>query len=193
MSKGLMAGLVLLVALGFAACPSRRGARSGLRPRPRLFVGQHSGKDWIPEWDHAKDIWLSCPEVIPVWDGDEADYQLFTFWGDNKWSARLFRNDLGFLLEEDSPDFNRILRDSCNALHYDSAEWLAPLGADRTAATGATDRYDLRELRNGALSTSAIIDKKTGKVWVWTEITSNGKKTGKTAFLSEEVIPEPEK
>jgi hypothetical protein len=40
----------------------------------------------------------------------------------------------------------------------------------------------------------AMIDKKTGKVWIWTNITdNNGKKTGKTAFLSEEAIPEPEK
>jgi hypothetical protein len=39
-----------------------------------------------------------------------------------------------------------------------------------------------------------MIDKKTGKVWIWTNITDNdGKKTRKSAFLSEEVIPEPEK
>ncbi len=114
------------------------------------------------------------------------------FWSHDHWSAQLFRSDDAYMLEEDSPDFNRILRDSCKALRYDSGGWgVRPLKA---AKAEPTDRYDLRELHNGAVSTSAMIDRKTGKVWIWTNLMdNNGKKTGKSAFLSEEVVPEPEK
>jgi hypothetical protein len=128
-----------------------------------------------------------------MWDHDDADYQLTMFWSSNHWSAQLFRSDDAYLLEEDSADFNHVLRDSCKTLRYDSLEWLAPLKTGTAKKEELSDRYELREIRNGPLSTSAMIDKKTGRVWVWTEVTNNGKKTGRTAFLSEDVIPEPEK
>jgi hypothetical protein len=194
MRKTVLLELVFLSTVGLAACSHLAGKRE-LRPRPRLFVGHYAADNvWAPEWGHAKDIWESCPEAAFVWDRDAADYQLTIHWSDGRWSAQLFRSDFAYLLEEDSPDFNRIVRDSCKALRYDSMEWRAPLKADKVGKEGPADRYDLRELRNGTVSTAAIIDKKTGRVWIWTNIIdNNGKKTGKSAFLSEEVIPEPEK
>jgi|HubBroStandDraft_4_1064222.scaffolds.fasta_scaffold231736_2 hypothetical protein len=193
MHRGMLFAAMLLGAFGLAACSSHHLGRRELRPRPKLFVGHHVGNTWTPLWDNAKDIWQSCPEAALIWNREDADYQLIMSWSDGHWSARLLRSDFAYLLQKDSPDFNRILRDSCKALRYDALEWLAPPKIGK-AAEEPTDRYELRELRNGAVSTSAMIDKKTGKVWIWTNLTdNNGKKTGKSAFLSEEVIPEPEK
>jgi hypothetical protein len=191
MGKVMLLAAIFLGVFSFAACSSHEFGKRELRPRPRLFVGHYTAGVWTPEWLQSKEIWQSCPDAAFIWDRDNADYQLNVSWRTDHWSAQLFRSDSAYLLEEDSPDFNRILRDSCKAMRYDSLEWLAPLKA---AKEEATDRYDLRELHNGVLSTSAMIDKKTGKVWIWTNITdNNGKKTGKTAFLSEEAIAEPEK
>lgn len=194
MRKVMLLSAILLGAFTLNACSSHYLGKRELRPRPRLFVGRYEAVSvWAPEWSHVKDIWQSCPEAAFTWDHDGADYQLIVSWSNDHWSSQLLRGDDAYLFEEDSPDFNRIVRDSCKALRYDSQEWLAPLKTGKAAREEPTDRYELREIRNGPLSTSAIIDKKTGKVWIWTEVTNNGKKTGKSAFLSEDVIPEPEK
>ncbi len=185
--------LVAVVALSVLAACSH-GARGGHGPaaRPKLFVGHKESSVWVPEFDRTKDIFASCPEPALMWNGDDVDYRLIMSWKENRWSARLFRADFGFLLEEDSPDFNQVLRDSCKAIRYDLLEWL-PRSTANLPKPEMTERYELRELRNGGLSTSALLDKKTGKVWVWTELTEHGKKVGKSAFLSEDVVPEPEK
>jgi hypothetical protein len=193
MRRLLPLSTIFLGMFSLCACSSHVFGKSDLRTRPKLFVGHYAGGAWTPEWSHFKDVRQSCPEAVVIWDRDAADYQLNMYWSEGHWASQLLRNDSADMLEEDSPDFNRIVRDSCKAVLYDSLEWRAPLGADTAARGESPDRYDLRELHNGALSTSAMIDKKTGKVWIWTSLTENGKKTGKTAFLSEEVVPEPEK
>jgi hypothetical protein len=60
-----------------------------------------------------------------------------------------------------------------------------PLSTEKKAES-AVDRYELHDLHDGSTPTSAIIDKKTGQVWVWTSATRGG------YFASKEILPEPE-
>jgi len=55
------------------------------------------------------------------------------------------------------------------------------------------NRYELRDVRNGSIVTSAIFDKQTGRVWTWLRTGE-----GKTYFAAETVysfqdspIPDP--
>ena len=52
--------------------------------------------------------------------------------------------------------------------------------------------FELHQVRNGPLMTTALLDRKTGRVWIWTKIT-DAKKVGgpESAFVEEEVIPQP--
>lgn len=121
MLKRILVGAIFLGAFGLGAYSPCWFGKRELSPRPRLFVGHYAAAGvWTPEWGHAKDIWRSCPDAVFMWDHDNADYQLMVFWSHDHWSAQLFRSDDAYMLEEDSPDFNRILRDSCKALRYDS-------------------------------------------------------------------------
>jgi hypothetical protein len=53
------------------------------------------------------------------------------------------------------------------------------------------NRYDLREVRNGALTTTALIDKKSGRVWLWTDYHDKlGNKS--SGFLEEDETPKPD-
>jgi hypothetical protein len=104
-------------------------------------------------------------------------------WESDHWGAGLFRKDLAFLFHENSPDFNRVVRDACKAIRLDMS-WVGPPAAARDVSV---DRYEVKDVRNGAALESAILDKKTGKVWVWRE----DKNTGTSTFVSEELVPEP--
>lgn len=163
--------------------------------RPKLFVGHTEVSTTIQHTPvgSLEDNLQSCPEAVLVWDVDDADYQLEMKWGKDHWASALTRKDYAFLFSENNPDSNQLVRDACRAIRRDSA-WLAE--SHRNASSGAIgsvdDRYELRELHNGPLSTSALLDKRTGKIWVWKEMTMNGKKTGSTEFASETVTPEPE-
>jgi hypothetical protein len=167
----------------------------GRRPRPRVFIGHkafYMGKEYSsPEYERAKDVWESCPSIELMFDESQTDYGLWMNWQKDHWNTTLLRTDSAFLLQEDSPDFNQIVRHACKAIHKDE-EWPVPEKKSEEKKSEA-NRYELHDLHNGPISTSAIIDKKSGKVWVWTTLTDNrGKQTGKSYFASEEVSPEPE-
>jgi hypothetical protein len=117
-------------------------------------------------------------------------------WKENHWEGQLFRRDDVFFFDESSRDFNELVRGACKAIREDT-RWPVPTNrADsqhQANMTESADRFQLNELHNGPVSTSAVLDKKTGRIWVWTNVTDQGgKKTGKTLFLSEDVTPEPE-
>ena len=86
-------------------------------------------------------------------------------------------------------DYNRLLRDACGCLKDESKyAWpeISPSNMDMS-------RYDVHDLRNGNVATSAILDRHTGKVWIWTNLTDDkGAKTGKSAFVEEDVVPKPD-
>lgn len=109
------------------------------------------------------------------------------------------RRDSALVYRGESPDYKHILREACKSIRRDVAQWgfsdrLRKVPAEAssqkvTAAETASNRYDPREVRNGSIATTAIFDKQTGQVWVWTELTEkNGKKTGRSAFVAEDVL-----
>jgi hypothetical protein len=126
-------------------------------------------------------------------DQKEADYRLLMFWREGQWRSYLSRSDSAYLFDEDSVDFSQIVRDGCRAMLEDT-KYPAPIPAGQQGPQShEVDRYELRDVRNGAVTSSAILDKKTGKVWIWNNVTDEkGRKTGKSAFVSEEVSPEPD-
>jgi hypothetical protein len=157
------------------------------KPRSRLFVSDGYGINGPKAtFNHATDVRQSCPETVFALEEDRADYSLTMYWGQGQWAGMLEGNG-AFLFKENSADFNKIVRDACKVIQ-DDEKW--PLRNQEPKQT-LLDRYELRELRNGTLSTSAILDKQTGEVWVWTNITRDGKETGKSAFVAEEVSPPP--
>ena len=54
------------------------------------------------------------------------------------------------------------------------------------------DEFDLHEVRNGTVITTALLNRRTGRVWIWTKVT-DAQKTGgpESAFLEETIIPKP--
>jgi hypothetical protein len=52
--------------------------------------------------------------------------------------------------------------------------------------------FELHEVRNGPLITTALLDRRTGRVWIWTKF-AGAKKIGlpESAFVEEKVIPQP--
>ena len=58
--------------------------------------------------------------------------------------------------------------------------------------TRPIDQFELHEVRNGPLMTTALLNRRTGRVWIWTKLTDS-KKTGgpDSAFIEEAVIPRP--
>ena len=53
------------------------------------------------------------------------------------------------------------------------------------------DRYELREIRNGAFIGTALLDKQTGRVWTL-GTTSKGGQVTSGSFVEVPVIPKPE-
>jgi gas vesicle protein len=160
-------------------------------PRRRLFLYDRetiSGPAAsVQMLNRVPDIREICPDTLIVFEREKADYSQSMFWIQNHWRAVL-TGDSALLLAEETPDFNKIIRDVCKAIREDQ-KWPS---RSLEQKNNLLDRYELRDLRNGNVSTSAMLDKQTGKVWVWKNITRDGKATGKTAFLSEEVSPRPD-
>ncbi len=187
-AKRLFLGIIIgaVLAAGFSWVLAQRHSS----PRSRLFVtdGGETINGPLPAFNRGNDIRQSCPEAVFALEEDKSDYSLTMRWDQNHWGGLLVE-DGAFLFQENGPDFNKIVRDACKAIQEDQ-RW--PVGSQKQKAI-LLDRYELRDLHNGSLSTSAILDKQTGKVWVWTNLTrDDGKLTGKSAFISEEVSPPPE-
>lgn len=54
------------------------------------------------------------------------------------------------------------------------------------------NEFELHEVRNGTLITTALLDRKTGRVWIWTKFTDAKKLGGPdSAFMEEQVVPRP--
>ena len=172
---GVWIGTLLTAAFALAF----RGPGGMTRPRPKMFVGGFMAAIQLAK---PETILQNCPEPRLAFDAETADYSLWMRWEQNHWNGSLFGKDGTVLFHEDSSDSNQLIRDACKSLWQD-LRWPGPPDQQRNA----TDRFDLRDLHNGPVSTSAIIDRKTGKVWVWER-----DKDGGTVFMSEHVIPEPE-
>lgn len=172
------------------------------RPRQTtIFVGEQSGfgKDAVTfaHWDWFESFVSACPNAAFMTDEDGADYKLMAAWTDNRWDAATARSDGAMVYMTHGTDYAKILRDACAQVRADANRWARPETQVHTipqaAITGASkqtegkDRYELRDIRNGNTISSAIFDKETGRVWVWTTLAGkSGQKTG-SAFISEDV------
>lgn len=187
-TRHLLLGAVIVLALEGALLTGFRWGR-GSPLQPRVFIGHHdyAGDFDVADGDRVKDIRLSCPTVAFVSDSAQADYSLMTRWNKGLWSGRLWRSDSAYLLAEEDADYNRLVRNACAAIGKDASAWLVPLRSwqserKREARQPVPDRYELRDIHNARVATSAVIDKQTGKVWVWTD----------AGFVQEDFVPEPE-
>lgn len=171
------------------------------RSQATIFVGEQSGfgKDAItfPHSDWLDSFSKACPDAAFMLGPDESDYKIMATWSDGRWYAVMSRRDGALMQISQDPDYAKILREACERVRDDIRVRGRPLLSARGTAPESTftvsqqadnsDRYELRDIRNGNLVTSAIFDKKTGRVWVWTTLTGkNGQKTG-SAFVSEDV------
>lgn len=176
--------------------------------QPKIFVGERKGigsEAWTFDW--AEGFWEACPQAALVEDEDHADYVFWASWGQGRWNGYVQRKDTAFLYRGQNPDYKQILRSACRKIRRDFADWNQPQdrqkqpetanGPAKAEPTENHNRFELRDVRNGNTITSAIFDKQTGRVWVWTVLTGkDGKKTG-SAFISEDVhsysgSPQPE-
>jgi hypothetical protein len=195
----LAIGLVVGIFIGMFAAPvvrdhSMRGRCHSSR-RPSVFVGKvgfgHELDNGVG-LPQAKELWEACPNTpLVTWNHKEADYTVSAYWDTSKntWRVSTSRTDSAWLSFEESPDFARLMRHVCSIIQEDSSMGI-PLKSDASQVGRASesDRFDIHEIRNGPVMTSALFDRRTGKVWIW----SKGK-NGNTSFFQEDVIPEPEK
>ncbi len=139
---------------------------------------------WFAAWDRMEDIHQICPQTALVSTQKQSDYSLLMRWDKDHWSAILDSDDQ-LLLNETTPDFNKVVRDTCMAIRKNE-DW--PVRPTHFAETKniLLDRYELHDVRNGNVVTSALLDKQTGKVWI--------RSTGKSgsAFMAEDVLPPPD-
>lgn len=161
-------------------------------------LGPEPHKDFdYDDWAHA--FWAGCaPFALMLPEGEEnSDYSVETRWAQGHWEAEVFRNDRAFIYKGENADSHRLLRSVCRAIRDDAPRWItldpdvspAELAKNMAAKERArtSDRYEVRDIRNGAVTTTALIDKRTGRVWVWTKLSN-----GQTEFLEEEVTPRPD-
>jgi hypothetical protein len=161
------------------------------RQRPVLVI-----EDGRPGDDRQiGDILRTCPGVIlgfsPNVDGTNY-YQLQMAWRVNQWEGMLFQDaaEQEYIIWASSGlDYNALLRAACSRLRDD--ERYSWPGMGLPAASDA-ERYDLHDLRNGSLATSAILDRKTGRVWIWSKC-SDCKGPEKSSFVEEKLVPTPRK
>lgn len=197
-----LAGIMVLLVLGWRYVSTHPLQRK----QPRIYVGDLVGgyahSDWI------KDFRAACPHMALVTDEKAADYSMKASWvpreRESRWVAFAERRDTAQVYIGESRDYIQILRDTCRLIRADLEDWTPPdvtFPPDkRTEAESpkAADRFDLRDVRNGNVVTSAIFDRQTGRVWVWTNIKGkNG--NNESAFMAEDVYsytrspkPDPE-
>jgi hypothetical protein len=140
--------------------------------------------------DHADEIRQACPTAAFSLEKDGAEYRLWMGWDKDHWHSMLVRQgDAVLLIEKDSPDYKQIVRDACRAIRPDTA-WLSEHRKEKASTAHAAEesnRYELRDIHDGGISRSALLDKRTGKVWGWHAL------SGKGWFNQEDISPEPDK
>lgn len=118
-----------------------------------------------------------------------AEYILWLGWDKDHWRSMLIRQgDSVLLMETDSPDYKQIVREACRAIRPDTA-WLTETrkikASEPQHSAEDSNRYELRDIHDGEISGTALLDKRTGKVWAW--------HSGADWFHEVEVSPEPDK
>ena len=146
----------------------------------------------------------ACPQAAYTAEKgkEDSDYRVALFWNADHWSSFVTRRDGAVVLFPEDPqytgsDYKIILRRICNALVRDASLWAADqtfrsqIGAKVNRGvewqSSSADRFEIRDLRNGPVVSTALVDRKSGRVWVW--------KTGakeSSAFFEEDVIPKPD-
>jgi hypothetical protein len=147
------------------------------------------------EW--ADDFWASCGHMTLMTTEKEADYTMLVEWRQNRWVGTVHRRDSALVYRGEDPNYKQILGAGCRAIEGDFTDWVPAAGEIRSGIHNQgvvppypSDRFDLREIHNGSLTSTALLDKSTGAVWVWTALTdSNGKDTGKSAFVFSTFAP----
>lgn len=159
---------------------------------PIVFI---SSSDILPE--HADEIRQACPSAAFALSDEPAEYVLSMGWDKDRWTSMLIRKDSVLLMKKDSPDYKQIVREACRAIQPDTA-WLSdhrtrkssePRAANEPHAAEDSTRYELRDIHDGSISRSALLDKRTGKIWAWHSVSSSVKGW----LLEEDIVPEPDK
>jgi hypothetical protein len=182
-AAALLACCVVVLGAYFIADHSRTP-----KYRPVLVVANAENHS-----ENEANILAACPGVALGFENNVERtthyYNLVMFWKDNQWKSFLFQESSSqeyLLWTAVDQNYDRLLRDACDRLK-DESRYAWPETSD-------VNRYDLHDLHNGNLLTAAILDRQTGRVWIWTSLTDNkGAKTGKSAFLEEKLVPNPDK
>jgi hypothetical protein len=176
--------IAAIVALAVAGIVGAYLLGTHARPRiaPVVFVDENSGVFL----DHADEVGQACPDAAFSLGKNGAEYILWLGWDKDHWRSMLIRQgDSVLLMETDSPDYKQIVRDACRAIRPDTA-WLSEHRKEKASEVHAAEdsnRYELRDIHDGDISRSALLDKQTGKVWGWYG----------SVFIQEKVSPEPDK
>jgi hypothetical protein len=175
-----------ILALGLAYTLTRPHGRK----QPRVYVGD--GK--YGHWDWANNFRGACPHMAFVTDEKVADYSIQAVWSPSrtKWFTWAERRDTALIHQAEGPDYVEILRNTCRLIRADLDDWALADGSlpqdkpvDAESFKANADRYELRDVRNGNVVTSAILDRQTGRVWVWTN--TKGKNGNESSFMAENV------
>jgi hypothetical protein len=180
----------LVVALAVAMFSLVGCDRQGLVRKPVLVV-EDDNKDKDAAW--MSNVLSKCPGVMLGFDKNvSVDYYTAqVLWRDNHWTAILWR-DIGkdeyALWLKTGSDYNSLLSEACIHLQ---AETKSDAPSESPAAPVDQSRFEIHDVRNGNLATSAILDKKTGRVWLWTSVTNERGVKTKSEFEEEKLDPSP--
>jgi hypothetical protein len=122
---------------------------------------------------------------IEIDDHRDADYTVFANWNMDRWRVIVSRTDSVWLSMQDGSDFAKLMRDACATIMRDSETGYV---STRKPSAVISDRYDIHDVRNGNVVSTALVDRRTGRVWVW-----RSGKGGRTRFVEEEISPEPDR
>jgi hypothetical protein len=167
--------------------------------QPKIFV---SAPDSPPNFDPAAAVTTACTQMAFVTDRKQSDYDIVLVWDEGSWSAYTQRTDSAELPSETNADYEAVLRRVCGAIARDAKLWAADrvfrsesdLQFNREDNNRPSDgeRYELRDLRIGTDMRTGMIDRRSGRVWIWTQYRDQkGNYTG-SSFLEEEETPKPD-
>jgi hypothetical protein len=160
----------------------------GTRARPSVAPIVFINFTGLPR-SHFDELRQACPNVAFSLSKEGSEYRLSMSWINEHWQSSLIREDSVLLMTSNSPDFKQIMREACRAIKPDTA-WLLETRKRKVSephAVEESNRYELREIHDGSISRSALLDKRTGKVWGWHALSVKG------WFDQEDISPEPDK
>jgi hypothetical protein len=167
--------------------------RPARQPRQRPVLVVEDGRSGSSgEIQRLSSTFATCPGVVLGFSPNVAGtnyYHLLMSWSENRWEGYLFQDtaEQEYVIWAGSGvDYNALLKGACSRISDDEGYVWPGLGGSTTSETA---RYDLHDLRNGNIATSAILDRKTGRVWEWTYSVD---KFGRTNyFVEDELHPNP--